>query len=441
MRFPSLVPKGSWRDLATAVGPVLLIFLIVAVVMLRFINPAPPTRLTISAGPDGSTFRRHADKYQKILARNGITLTIIASEGSLENLQRLVNPNVDVDIGLVQGGLSGTVVSPELVSLGNLFYEPLYVFYRSNVPLRQLSELKGRRIAIGPERSGTHAFALALLKANGIEPNQGAFLADLGGQDASAALRERRIDAAFMMNDSSAPSDVRGLLHDPDVRVFSFEQADAYIRHFRFLARLDLSPGSFDLGDNIPAQALTLLAPTVELLARPGLHPALSDLLIETAREAHGHAGLLHAAGEFPNALEHEYPISQDAARYYKSGKSFSYRHLPFWLASLVDRIVVVLVPTLILLIPSLKMLPAVYSWRVRRRIHHRYADLMALERDTLQATTPEQRAPLLARLEQIENAVIKIKIPAAFADQVYVLREHIEFVRDRLSPASSAAQ
>jgi len=204
--------------------------------------------------------------------------------------------------------------------------------------------------------------------------------------------------------------------------------------------QLHLGAGTFDLGANIPPQPVTLLAPTVELVARSGLHPALSDLLIEAAREVHGHAGLLRSAGEFPAPLEHEYPISDDAARYYKSGKSFSYRHLPFWLATIVDRIVVVLIPALILLIPALRLIPAIYSWRVRRRIHRRYAELMALERLTLAADTEEQRQPLRQRLEEIDKAVITLKIPAAFADQVYVLREHIKFVRERLASGAPAA-
>jgi len=154
----------------------------------------------------------------------------------------------------------------------------------------------------------------------------------------------------------------------------------------------------------------------------------------------HGHAGLLHTTGEFPAPLEHEYAISEDAARYYKSGKSFSYRHLPFWLATIVDRIVVVLIPALILLIPALRLVPTIYSWRVRRRVHRRYAELMALERETLAATTEEQREPLRVRLEEIDKGVINLKIPSAFGDQVYVLREHIKFVRDRLTAGAPAA-
>lgn len=354
-------------------------------------------------------------------------------------MQRLLDPNAKVDVGFVQGGLAGTTETDHLISLGSLFYEPLYLFYRAPTPIKQLSELHGRRIAIGPEGSGTRALALTLLKANSIEARDTTQLTDLSGKAASLALLNRQIDAAFMMSDSSAPENVRELLHASDIRLFNVVQADAYVRHFRYLTKLELAPGTFDLGSNIPPSSLTLLAPTVELVARAGLHPALSDLLIEAARKVHGSAGLLHTAGEFPAPLEHEYAISDDAARFYKSGKTFSYRYMPFWLASLVDRILVVLVPTLIVLIPALRLIPAIYSWRIRSRIHRRYGELMALERVTLKTATDEEREPLRHRLEEIDNAVINLKIPAAFADQVYVLREHIKFVRDRLAKAATA--
>jgi TRAP transporter TAXI family solute receptor len=405
-------------------------------VTMHYLRPAPPTTVTITSGPDGSAFRRNADKYQKILARSGVTLKVLPSEGSQDNLNRLRDPNSKVDVGLVQGGLAGDIATDGLISLGSLFYEPLYIFYRNPTPINKLSQLRGRRVAIGPEGSGTRALALALLKANGIEGKDSAQLTDLSSKAVTSALLGRQIDAAFMMSDSSAPENMRELLHAPDVRLFEVTQLDAYTRRFRYLSKLELGPGTFDLGSNIPSSSITLLAPTVELVARDGLHPALSDLLIEAAREVHGRAGLLHAASEFPAPLEHEYPISDDAARFYKSGKSFSYRHMPFWLATLVDRILVVLIPTLIVVVPALRLIPAAYRWRIRSRIYRRYGELMALERETLQTTTDAEREPLRHRLEEIEKAVINLKIPAAFADQVYVLRDHIKFVRERLAQA-----
>ena len=436
-RILMLLRGVSWRDLAASLAPFVLALAVAALITLHYLKPAPPTILTISSGPPASAFARAAERYQKILARNGVTLRILPSEGAEENLRRLADPAGAADIGFVQGGLAGTVDIDGLVSLGSLFYEPLFIFYRDARPLRTLAALRGRRVALGPEGSGARVLAAAILKANEVDVPAAAPWVALSGAAAATALQEHRIDAAFVMTDSSASDAVRALLHAPGVRVFDAAPLiDAYLRRFRYLSRIDLGPGSFDLGQGIPPGPLTLLAPTVELVARAQLHPALSDLLIESARQVHGHGGLLNATGEFPAPLEHEYPISDDAQRFYKSGKSFSYRFLPFWLASLVDRLVLVLVPALIVLVPALRLMPGIYSWRIRRRIYHRYAELMALERVALRAGAEDQRVPLRERLEEIEKAVINLKIPAAFAEQAYVLREHIRFVRERLAPA-----
>ncbi|TMH68337.1 MAG: C4-dicarboxylate ABC transporter substrate-binding protein, partial [Betaproteobacteria bacterium] len=301
-----------------------------------------------------------------------------------------------------------------------------------------LSELSGRRIAIGREGSGARVLAETLLKANGIEAGGKSKLVDLEGKAAQEALVKGEVDAAFIMGDSATPATMRELIHTESIRLFDFVQADAYVGRFRYLTKLALPPGSLDLGKNTPPQTLTMVAPTVELLARPGLHPALSDMLIQAAQEVHGRATLLQRAGEFPAPLEHEYRVSEDATRYYTSGKGFAYKHLPFWLASLVDRIVIVLVPLAVILIPGAKLVPWLYKWRVNARIYRRYGELMALERVAFGQTTPEQRADLLKRLDEIERRIITGKLPASVAEQLYVLRQHIQFVRSQI--AQSAA-
>jgi hypothetical protein len=281
---------------------------------------------------------------------------------------------------------------------------------------------------------------LTLLGANEIEPHGQTQLLDLEGEPARKALLSEQVDAIFLAGDSAAPETIREMLHAPGIRLFDFAQADAYARRFHYLSKLQLPPGSFDLGENLPPEPLTLLAPTAELLAHSGLHPALSDLLLEAATEVHGGATLLQNAGRFPTPLEHDLPISADAARYYKSGKSFTYRYLPFWVASLLDRAVVALLPIVLLVIPALRYVPAVYNWRVKSRINRRYRQLMALERQSLETLTSEQRSALIERLAQIENSVIALKIPGSHAEQFYVLREHLEFVRENLlRPARKA--
>ena len=430
----------SWRDLAITLGPILLLSLAGIWFAVRFVRPAPPKSVTITTGPDGSMFRIAADKYRSILARNGITLKMLPSDGSVENLKRLNDRSVQVDIGFVQGGVAPDVDADGLVSLGSVFYEPLAVFYRDKRPVYRLSQFSGKRLAIGTEGSGARALASTLLKANGIESGGRTALLNLGGEDAAQALTEHKIDAAFMMGDSATPSLMRKLLQTPGIRFFNFTQAEAYVRRFRYLTQLELPMGALDLGKNSPAQNLHLIAPTVELVARENLHPAISGLLIEAARQVHGTATVLQHAGEFPAPLEHEFRISPDATRYYKSGKSFLYRVLPFWLASLTDRTMVLLVPIIVLLLPGLRLVPSLYRWRIKARIYRWYGALIGLEREALQTSLPDRREEMLKRLDDIEKGVNTMKMPVAFADQFYVLREHIRFVRDRLTSDASGA-
>jgi len=427
------IPQVSWRDFIAAVLPLLLITLLAVWAGFKFIRPAPPDTIIITGGAKGSSFANAAEKYRAILERNGVKLQILESEGSLDNLRRLRDPAFKVDVGFVQGGLVVDGDAGDLVSLGSLFYVPLVVFYRGEQPVERLSEFKGKRLAIGREGSGTHFLNVLLLRANGVDKTTSTLL-DLSGADAAQALLERKIDAALLMGDAATPEIMRKLVHTRGIHMMDFKQADAYSRRFRYLSKLELPMGSIDFAKNMPEQTMALIAPTVELVARPDLHPALSDLLVEAARETHGRATLLQRAGEFPAPLEHEYPISGDAARYYKSGKGFWYRYLPFWLASLVDRTMVVLVPIVVVLIPAIKLVPALYRWRIRTRIYKRYGELMALEREMLNETTPEQRTELGKRLDEIEKRVNGSKMPLPFADQFYVLREHINFVRRRLA-------
>ena len=434
----SKLSRISWRDLALILGPFLLLVIVALWLASRFVHPAPPDTITITSGAEGSTFANHAERYRKILARQGVTLKVLPSQGSLDNLKRLADPKQKVDIGFVQGGLAGLADTSDLYSLGSIFYTPVYVFYRSPKPIARLSELSGKRISISREGSGTHVIATALLRANGIEGKDATRLVNLEGTAAEDALQAREIDAAFLMGDSAAFANVRDLVRAGGIRLFEFKQTEAYVRRFRFLTKVEVPEGAFDLGKNLPPEPVTLVAPTVELVARPDLHPALSDLLIEAAQQVHGRASIFQNAGQFPAPLEHEYPISEDATRYYKSGKSFVYRYLPFWLASLVSRVLVVIVPLAVLLIPAFKLVPWLYRWRLSWRIYRRYNELMALERAAFGHNTPKERADLLRRLDEIEKRVITLKLPGSFADQVYLLRTHINFVRTRLAEGAA---
>jgi len=426
---------------AVAIIVILLISLSTIFAVFWFFHSAPPDTIIITSGPEGSVYRTNAEKYAKILLRNGVKLKILSSEGSLENLQRLTDPSFRVDIGFVQGGVADGLKIDKLVSLGSIAHQPLLIFYRSAVPVDLLSELNGKRLAIGPPGSGTRTLALALLAANGIEPGGMTALVDLEAQDASKALLEGKVDAVFLMGDSAAVQTMRTLMRTPGIHLLNFSQAEGYTRRITYLKEVVLPRGSIDFGNDIPLRDVHLIGPTVELIARSNLHPALSDLLIEAAQEVHSPAGLLKRKDEFPTPLSYEFSISDDAARYYRSGKSFLYRSLPFWMASLVNRILVVFVPMVVLLIPGLRMIPALYRWRISLGIYRWYRALLSLEQELLTHMEPDKRQEVFSRLDYIERAVNNMKVPASFAEQFYVLRGHIDFVRSRLMNSTPLQQ
>ena len=413
---------------AVTVAAILFAVLVLAGAVFVFVQSAPPGTITMSSGREGSIFHANAIRYARILAGYGVNVNVLTSEGSLENLDRLCNPAFRVDVGFVQSGLTNSA-SDKLVSLGSTAHQPLLIFYRG-APVELLSGLAGKRLAIGPVGSGTRSLALTLLEANGIKPGGTNTLLDWEPKRASKALLDGAVDVVFLMGEDASLALIRELMRTPDIHLLNFRQAVAYTRRFSYLSVIELPQGVFDFGQNIPPQDLHLIGPTVELIARASLHPALSDLLLGAAQELHGNASLLQSKGEFPAPLEHDIPLSADAVRFYKSGKGFFYRYLPFWLASLTGRIVVVFVPAIVVLIPVLRSIPALYRWRVRTRIFRWYRALLSLERELFRETDPGQRGQLLKRLDEIEKAVNRMKVPASFADQFYSLRGHIAFVR-----------
>jgi TRAP-type uncharacterized transport system substrate-binding protein len=430
----------SWLDLAVSLGIMVIVGAVVIWVAIRVIQPAPPSTLTISAGPEHSRFWLAAQKYKEILARNGITLRVLTSSGTLENLERLANPTFHADLGFVQSGLTSipSVVSPDtrqvrLMSLGSVSHWPLFVFYRGP-ELTRLSEFKGKRLAIGREGSGTRQIVLLLLKANGVEPDSNAQMLPLVGEDAVNALLAGEVDVAFLTADSARPALMKKMIRTPSIRLLNFTQAKAYVRSFPFLSQFEVPMGAFDLADNLPPKPTATIETTVELIARDTLHPALSDLIVEAAGEVHGGASLLQAAGEFPAPVAHDFPLSPDAARYYKSGNRFLYRTMPFWLASLVDRLLVLIVPIVVVLIPALRFVPPLYAWRVKSRFHRRYGELIALERSVLDDPSEQNYAEFTEKLNAIEKGLNHLQMPVAYAHHFYALREHITYVRSQIA-------
>ncbi len=431
-RWVDRIRAASWGELTLISLPGLIVLALTVWVAVKSARLAPPDKIRFISGPDGSSYRTQADRYKKIIEGYGVEVEVIPSRGALENLQKLADPKNKIDVGFVQGGLSDGIDTGRLMSLGSVFAQPLMIYAHSDDPLETLAPLGGRRLAVGPEGSGTRVLAMKLLKANEIDgpPTE---LLDLGGEEASKALLAGAIDAVFLMGDSATPQVIRSLRGVPGIELTTFRQADAYLRKFRFLSKLTLPEGAMDLAKNYPPRTLQLVGPTVELVAKQDLHPALSDLLISAAREVHGGAGMFRNAGEYPAPLARDFRISADAERYYKSGEQFLYKRLPFWLASLVDRLLVLVLPLLVVLLPASRIVPWLYRWRARSRIYRWYGLLMAIEHDVMRPQSPVDGAAAMRRVDDIALAVNDMRTPPSFADQLYVLRDHIAGVRRRL--------
>jgi len=438
----------SLRDLLLVVLPAVLLLVAGFWAAAQFIRPAPPKQLILTSGGDGGAYQRFALRYKDVLARYGIALVEMPSAGAVENLARLRDDKVAVDAGFVQNGIASAGEEEVLTSLGSLFYEPLWIFYRAGLAkegeLDRISELAGRRIAIGAPESGTNQLARDLLEAHGIAAHPTRLL-EQGGASAVAALAQGRVDALFVVGALQSAT-VWTLLYTEGVRLMSLSQADAYTRRFPYLAKLRLPRGAVDLQRNVPPHEVTLVSPMATLLVREDTHPALVDLLLQAATEVHGGPGIFQHPGEFPNATPGDFPLSKEAERYYRSGKPLLQRYLPFWAATLIDRLMVMLVPILALLVPIVKFAPALYGWRVRSRIFRRYGELKFIEAEVEEDPGRASREEWLARLESIEAAVNRMPTPLTFSDMYYTLRSHIGLVRETIlrktaeAPAEAAS-
>jgi TRAP transporter TAXI family solute receptor len=426
--------RFSWRDALASTVPVALVLAAAVWAALHFIDPAPRMHVVIATGAEDSEYLEFAQSYAKQLAQDGVTLEVQSSGGAMDNLKRLRDPDDAARVAFLQDGLSNTEVSQasdsdvDLVSLGAVSYEPIWVFYRDKDRQSRLSALKGKRIAVGSKGSGTAVFALRLLQASGVDAGNSHFVYAERGQ-AQQQLQGGTVDAAFFIG---APESklVRALVAAPGVRVMNLDQAEGFARQFPYLHHLVLPHGALDLGRNLPSHDLNLLATTTVVVVTHNLHPAIVSLLMKAMRSTHAKADLLNAPHAFPTPQDTDFPLSTDAEHFYKSGPPFLQRYLPFWLATLVDRAALALIPLLAIMVPVLRAAPALYGWRIRRRIYRWYGELKYLEIQAQALEPTEPREDLQKQLDQIEAKVTHAVLPLAFSEHAYVLKEHIELVR-----------
>lgn len=431
------------RAFVLSFGPLLLLALALLWAAYAWLQPQPPRHVVLATGVPQGAYAEFGSRYAERLRQHGITVELRPTQGAAENLALLRDPHSGVDLAFVQGGADP--VQPgqpdpdaRLVSLGSLFHEPLWLFYRQASAQRlagreridSLTQLAGWTLNVGAPGSGVPPLMRLLLEANRIDP-AAVRLQQQATTPAVVDLLEGRIDALVL---ASAPESqmVQMLLQTPGVRLLDFAQAEAYSRRFPFMSPVLLPRGVVDLARDLPPADVRLVAPTATLLAREGLHPALVQLFVQAAQQVHGGGGWFQRKGEFPNTANSERPIAPEAQRIYRSGPPWLQQYLPFWLANLADRMWVALLAIGAVLIPLSRVLPPLVEFRIRSRVFRWYGQLRAVEH----AQGQRPRAELLAELDRIERRVGEISVPLSYADELYALRTHIQGVRQRLDGA-----
>ena len=389
----------------------------------------PPRTVVMATGAEGGANHALGLRYREILAKSGVRLRLLPTAGGLENLARLRDLASGVSAAFVQGGTTTKVQSPDLESLGTLFYEPLWLFRRSEID-PNIQALRGKKVSIGPEGSAGRALALEVLKrikADSIE------LFDFTPQVAAEKLVAGDIDAAFMVTGWESPV-VQRLITSPGVEIASVPRADAYVALYPFLSKLLLPAGVANLSENRPPADVVLLAPKASLAVRDDVHPAIQHLLLEAAMQIHSQPGIFQKAGQFPAAESIDLPLSSEAQRFYKNGRPYLQEYLPFWIATLLEKIIVVFLPLIAVVYPIFKLLPQLYDWFMQSRILRLYDEMKSIESEIESGSGGIGRDAINAKLDQLALRANQLRLPTTYASALYTLRSHMNLVRARLA-------
>jgi hypothetical protein len=439
----------SLKEMLLSGSPIVLITIALIGLTWWWLNPNPPKKVVLATGPEQSAYDAFGQRYAEALKRYGITVELVRTEGSSDNLERLRRG--EVDLGFVQGGTAdiGYDDDESIVSLGSLFVEPLWLFYREDAAKRRnkagtlgnLADLEGWRVNVGTPGSGVPRLFNTLLEVNRIEPRE-IVLSQLEQTPATVAFLDGQLDALVF---ASAPESliVQMLLQTPGVKLLDFAQSDAYSRRFGYLTPVTMPWGMVDLANNVPPRDVRLVASTTGLLARAGTHPAVLQLFSQTAIDMHGGAGWFNRAREYPNLEHSELPIAPEAERALKGGLPFLQRYLPFWLANVIERMWLAMGLIIALALPLSRIVPPLYTFRIRSRVFRWYAELRDIEHrhEVGEASADE----LLEQLEAMEHKVEKVVVPLSYTDELYALRGNIHLVRKKLlrkiaTPASNTS-
>ena len=422
------------KEKAKIFGPAVVIAIVGFLVAYQFVTPAPPRHIVIGTGSPKGAYYAFGKKYSELFAKEGIRLEVKITTGSAENLKLLEADSDGVDIAFIQGGMGALAKTEKLVSLGSLYFEPLWIFHQKDLTLNLLSDLKGLRVAVGEEGSGTKVLTMQLLGLNGVTSKNTRLLSHDSVQAVEKLLRGE-IDVAFFVTTHRSPY-LHQLRKSKSITLMGLQRAEAYALRYHYLHVLKLPEGVIDFQANVPSRDLNLVAPSTQLVARSDLHPALIELFLQTAKEVHESGGGFERRGEFPAPKYLDFELSKEAKRFYQSGPPFLQRYLPFWVANFLNRMKIMLLPLVALLYPLFKLMQPIYRWQMRSRIYRWYSELESVDLEINKEGLTVNLDEYFLMLDNLENKVSNISVPHAYSEELYNLRLHIDMLRNQLYKA-----
>jgi TRAP-type uncharacterized transport system substrate-binding protein len=423
--------RGRLNRRLLVVAAIIVAALTAAGIWLTFsvLRPTPPRIVAMAIDPEGSFSAELGKRYRELLAKDGIDLRLVPTAGAVESVARLRDAKSGVSVALIPGGISNPQESPDLVSLGTMFYEPLWLFYRGEA-LEKHEHFRGLRISIGPEGSASRALSLRFLAQVGIIDQKTGTLLPLTPQESAEKLQNGDIDAAVLMDAWETPV-VQQLLTAKGINLWSVRRADAFVALYGYLNKLVLPAGVADLAENRPPSDVLLIVPKASLIVRDDLHPAIQFALLEAASQIHSAPGVFRTAGQFPAPEAVDLPLSTYARQYYKTGSPFLQRNLPFWLAVLVQQVLALFIPLAGVLYPLLRISPVIFVWIETRRVYGLYSELRLLEEELAPTGSGKAGKDFMERLDRLEDRASHISVPASLRPRLYDLRSHIKMVRE----------
>lgn len=404
--------------------------------LFYFVAPPPPMHATMSTGGPNGGYANFAEKLRLELAKEGFQLELVNSSGSRQNTERLLDKNSGINIALMQSGQELELDAQQrqrLYNLGAVYQEPLWLFTREGIAVNTLSDLLPLRTAVGSASGGIRMMINPLLDANKISSEAlPANWHGYSGKKALSALLDNSLDAAFFLGPAES-SIIQQAASYRELQLVHFKQASAYRARLPFITEIKVGEGLLNLASDQPHQDTTIISPVAMLIANESFHPALTALILAAAQEVMKPGSLIDAPDTWPQNLPHDFSKLTEAEYFHNKGLPLLQRYLPFRIASLADRYIILVIPLLVLLFPLFKVAGPLYRWRIRARIYRWYKYLRDVDKRFTNHTLPEHLDNEIKRLTELQIELAKVEVPLSYTNELYELHLHVRYVLQRL--------